>query len=84
MKFQAGNNGKPKGAVNQTTKQVKEVISTLLEKEFQDIEQYKEKLTPSEWLNVLVKLVPYVVPKQTETNATINTPQQVDWERLFK
>ena len=77
-------NGKPRGASNHTTKQTKEVISNLLEKEFSSIEEYKTKVTPNEWLNVLIKLIPYVLPKQTHVETSVTEQAPIDWERLFK
>lgn len=84
MKFEKGNPGKPKGSTSHVNRQTKELISTLLQNEFEHIEEYKSKITPAEWLNILVRLVPYVVPKQTQVEATVTEYKQPDWDKLFK
>ena len=76
-------NGKPKGASNRTTKQTKELIANLLQKEMENIEEYKAKVTPIEWLNILVRLVPYIVPKQAQIETTTNEAT-FEYKRLFE
>jgi hypothetical protein len=76
-------NGKPRGASNHTTKQTKELIANLLQKEFENIEEYKSKVTPNEWLQVLVKLVVYTVPKQAQVETTTNEAT-FEYKRLFE
>jgi hypothetical protein len=62
-KFTHGNSGRPKGAINKTTKEVRELISNLISKELQTIEKYKAELTSKEWLELLIRLMPYSIPK---------------------
>jgi hypothetical protein len=77
MKFQHGNSGKPIGAINKTTKEMRELISNLINNELQIIEQYKSELTAKEWLEVLIRLMPYSIPKAAPmiTNEEKKEPQ---------
>ena len=76
-------NGKPKGASNHTTKQTKELIANLLQKEMENIEEYKSKVSPIEWLQIMVKLIPYIVPKQSQIETTTNEAT-FEYKRLFE
>jgi hypothetical protein len=62
-RFKPGNSGKPKGAINKKTKEMRDLISNLINNELQTIEQYKAELTPKEWLELLIRLMPYSIPK---------------------
>lgn len=58
--------GRPKGALNKSTSEMKENIKAILESEFEKIDDHLAKLEPKERLDFIIKLLPYVVPKQTE------------------
>ena len=60
-------NGRPKGALNRSTQQLKEIINDILNSELGKIDEYLNELEPKERLNFIIKLMPYVIPKQTET-----------------
>lgn len=60
--------GRPKGTPNKTTKEIKEAIKTIINAEFEQLDVYLEQLTPKERLDFLAKLLPYVVPKQSEVS----------------
>ena len=58
--------GRPKGTPNKTTAELKELIKTFVENEIEEAENLLIELTPKERLDILCKLLPYVLPKQTE------------------
>ncbi len=60
--------GRPKGTPNKTTKEIKEAIKTIIDAEFEQLDVYLEQLTPKERLDFIAKLLPYVVPKQSEVS----------------
>jgi hypothetical protein len=43
-RFKPGNSGKPKGAINKKTKEMRDLISNLINNELQTIEQYKAEV----------------------------------------
>ena len=58
--------GRTKGTLNRTTADVKEAIKTIIDAEFETLDTYLVQLTAKERLDFLAKLLPYVVPKQSE------------------
>lgn len=57
--------GRPKGAVNKTTAQTKKIIEKIVSKELKNIDSLLEQLEPKERLDAIIKLLPYVMPKNT-------------------
>lgn len=63
--------GRIKGTPNKVTTALREKISLLLENQFETIDEKLNKLKPKEQLEILIKLIPYVIPKQLETTNNI-------------
>lgn len=58
-------NGRPKGSLNKTSVQTKKIIEKLVSSELKNIDSLLEQLDPKERLDALIKLLPYVIPKNT-------------------
>jgi hypothetical protein len=72
--FKAGNQGKPKGAENKTTKAAKELFVQIMEGQVDNIQESLERIRekdPGKYLEVLSKFFPYFIPKKME----IDTPE---------
>ena len=78
--------GRIKGTPNKVTAELREKISLLLENQFETFESELNNLKPKDKFEILIKLIPYVIPKQLETtnyneidlNADIEvTPEQI-------
>ncbi len=67
-------NGRPKGAVNKTTAETKEIIQKIVSNELDKITDLLEKLEPKERVDAVIKLLPYVVPKQSEVSINDTEP----------
>lgn len=73
-------NGRPKGSKNRLTLETRQLIQSFVSKELESIGERIEQLEPKERLDVLIKLLPYIVPRQRdidfneaiERNVTIN------------
>lgn len=65
--------GRTKGTPNRTTVETKELLQKILGKELDKLETLLEKLEPSERVNAIAKLLPYIVPKQSEIKTEIKT-----------
>lgn len=59
-------NGRPKGAVNKTTAETKELLQAIVSKEINKLGEMLEKLEPKERIEAITKLLPYIIPKQSE------------------
>lgn len=82
-KFEKGNLGKPKGAVNKTTQAAREIFLAIMEGQQDYIEECLEKVRekdPAKYLEVLSKFYPYFIPKKIEvdtpTELTINVKRR--------
>lgn len=67
--------GKPKGANNKVTKEMREILKSLVEKEFTEWELHLSQIKkPEIRLKLLIDLLPYVLPKLQNTNLTFEPP----------
>ena len=74
--------GRTKGTLNKTTLETKELIKTIVSNEMETITELLEQLTPKERIDAIIKLLPYIVPKQNEitVDAIIDKPRTlISW-----
>jgi len=57
-------NGRPKGAVNKTTAEAKDILAKIVSGELEYLPLHLDSLKIKDRLELLVKLLPYVMPKQ--------------------
>ena len=65
--------GRSKGTPNRTTAETKELLQKIVGKELDKLGFLLEKLEPIERVNAIAKLLPYIVPRQSEIKADIKT-----------
>ena len=70
--------GREKGTPNRLTKELRTLLKDILYQELEEIQERLELLKPKERLELLIKLMPYVLPKTTSISHTINEP--LDWD----
>ena len=58
--------GRTKGTPNRTTAATKELIQNVVSNELDNITELLNKLEPKERIDAVIKLLPYIVPKQSE------------------
>lgn len=61
------NGGRKKGTPNKITKELRETIKEILESEFKKMPEILKSLDPEKRMNLLIKLLPFVVPKLETT-----------------
>lgn len=70
-------NGRPKGAVNKTTGETKDILAKIVSGELDYLPLYLDSLKVKDRLEILIKLLPYVMQKQSyiELNAEVASYQ---------
>ena len=61
------------------TKGLRENLKELMQKEIQNFPKHLETLEPKERLNIICKLLPYVLPKVESVSLTEGEPFSLDW-----
>jgi hypothetical protein len=72
--------GRPIGAKNKSTSKVKDFYLELLEGNLENIQSWLNQTAaedPKGALDFLIKLSPFVIPKKTETDMTIDAPLNI-------
>ena len=69
--------GRQKGTPNRMTKELRSLLKEIIFEELGDIQEKLDLLEPKERLEILVKLIPFVLPKVNSISHTINEP--LDW-----
>ena len=70
--------GRQKGTPNILTKELRSVLKDIVYQELGDIQKCLELLESKERLELLIKLMPYVLPKVTSISHKTNEP--LDWD----
>lgn len=69
--------GRQKGTPNRMTKELRSVLNDVLYQELEQIQTHLDTLKPKERVELLIKLMPFVLPKVTSISHTTNEP--LDW-----
>ena len=77
-KFEKGNSGRPKGAVNKYTLAMKDRIQSLFDGNFDKIQEDLESLEAKDRLKFMTDLMPYLMPKLQSTTHS----QKIDLESM--
>lgn len=81
-KGESGNpKGKPKGAVNKTTAQIKEMITSLVGNQMEKWPAVIDKMMkedPAEAMKITGRLIDYVLPKQTKIDLEGEINHKID------
>jgi actin-like ATPase involved in cell morphogenesis len=62
------------GTENKTTKEIRNVLKEVINNEFLNIETLLNELPPKERLEVVTKLIPYVLPKVNNVQYRLGEP----------
>ena len=85
--FKPGNKGKPKGALNKTTKDIKEAYRMLIEKNLDNLTDWLERVAekdPEKAIRIINDLSEYVIPKLARQEMTGKINQNIKTTLVFK
>ena len=82
MPFKKGHSGNPSGrpigAVNKTTKELREQLSTIIQEEIQQLPSYFKSITDNKTkIELLSKFLPYIVPKMQSIKQEVNEKEEL-------
>jgi len=66
--------GRQKGTPNRMTKELRSVLKDILYQELNDIEKRFEELEPKTRIELLIKMMPFVLPKTNAISHTSDEP----------
>ena len=69
--------GREKGTPNRMTKELRAILKDVLYEEIEALQERLDSLNPKDRVELLIKLMPYALPKTTSVSHTINEP--LDW-----
>ena len=69
--------GRQKGTPNRITKELRSLLKDVMYDEIGALQDRLDALNPKERVELLVKLMPYALPKVTSVSHTTNEP--LDW-----
>jgi len=70
--------GRTTGTPNQTTKEIRVILKDVINNELLNVETLLGEMTPKERLEVIIKLIPYVLPKVDNVKYSLGEPS--NWE----
>jgi hypothetical protein len=72
--------GRTVGTVNKTTKEIRTVLKSVINNELSNIETLLSELPTKERLELIIKLIPYVLPKVENVNYSLGEPIDTNWD----
>ena len=70
--------GRVAGTKNRNTTETKELLQTIISKELDKLGLLLGKLEPLERVNSIAKLLPYILPKQSEIKTEVTNTEEMN------
>ncbi len=71
--------GRAMGTPNKLTKELRHVLKNLLHQELETLPELLSNMEAKDRLDVIIKLLPYAMPKVEAVHYTTNEPHDLDW-----
>ena len=69
--------GRQKGTPNRITKELRVLLKDIIYQELEEVQERFSLLEPRERIELIIKLMPYILPKVNSISHTTNEP--LDW-----
>ena len=69
--------GRQKGTPNKLTKELRTLLKDIMYSELEELQEHLRTLNSKERIELIIKLMPYILPKTTSISHTTNEP--LDW-----
>ncbi len=61
------------------TKDLRNQLKELIRKEIEQLPEQLKEMEPKERLDILLKLMPFILPKVSSVSHSLGEPFQIDW-----
>ena len=75
--------GRELGTPNKTTSELRRALKHIVDDELQNLQDNINEIEPKERIELLIKLLPYVMPKVQTVSARDGEPIGLDWINEF-
>jgi len=69
--------GRQKGTPNRMTKELRVLLKDIMYQELEEVQERFSLLEPKQRIELIIKLMPYILPKVNSISQTTNEP--LDW-----
>ncbi|MDG1934656.1 MAG: hypothetical protein P8I52_07180 [Flavobacteriales bacterium] len=74
--------GREKGTPNKLTKEIRKILNDIIHKELEKAEENLNTLEPKQRLELLIKLMPYVLPKVESISDSDSESKPIQWVEI--
>ena len=74
--------GREKGTPNKLTKEIREILNDIIHKELEKVEENLHTLEPKQRIEILIKLMPYVLPKVESISESDSESEPIKWVEI--
>ena len=74
--------GREKGTANKLTKEIRKILKDLIHKELEKVEENLHTLEPKQRIELLIKLMPYVLPKVEGISESDSASKPIQWVEI--
>ena len=74
--------GREKGTPNKLTKEIRKILNDIVHIELEKVEKNLNTLEPKQRLEILIKLMPYVLPKAESISESDSKSEPIKWVEI--
>ena len=74
--------GREKGTPNKLTKEIRKILNYIVHKELEKVEENLNTLEPKQRIELLIKFIPYVLPKVESISESDSESKPIQWVEI--